>query len=86
MTDFEMLTDTASWPWNGPYQYCCVKKYDKSGELPPIENFGRLIASDGHILALDENNPGIAIVRDRPYVPLVYASIEALLADGWVVD
>lgn len=88
MTDLEMLQDTTNWPRMGEYTYCCVKKYDKTtpGKFPPLENFGRLVAHNGFILALDEEHPGIAILRDRPYLPLAYASIEAMLADGWVVD
>lgn len=83
-----LLHDIASWPKSGHgKQICCVKKYPKDlplGKFPPMDCFGMVLAHNGAILNAP-GTTGVTIIREEAE-PLNYASMEAMVADGWVVD
>ena len=80
----EFLSDPTQWPGTGSKRACAVKNYNGSqpGGFPPLENFGMLISVNGKVFT----NDGCVIIFRDGFEPLAYATIEAMVADGWEVD
>ena len=86
MDDVTVLSYPNNWPGQGSKRYCAVKTYKNTpeGEFPPLDNFGMLVALDGCILSTTYGH-GVSILREG-FAPINYDSIEAMVADGWMVD
>ena len=87
--DDALLRDPSKWPARGPYFVCCVKNYDlepREKYAPPsLNSFGILVSVDGINILSTPGNEGIAVLREHAE-PLLYPSLDAMMAAGWEVD
>jgi hypothetical protein len=89
MTDKDMMTDVASWPYSGRFWFCCVKNYGGTKEdFPSLENFGMLVSLNHETIERAPDNAaeeGVTIFRDC-MPPINFSSLQELLDAGWIVD
>lgn len=81
MTDKEMIENPLNWP---RYPFLPVKRYRKPGELADCRVIwvgARTRLVEANLFALPKTKEDFLAL---PYTE--YANIEAVLADGWVVD
>lgn len=85
-----MLSDINQWPNAGGIRYCCVKNYDLEprgpGNLPSMNSFGQLQAHGGVIFTTTPDVPNSVTILREYADSITFASMQALVEAGWIVD
>lgn len=87
--DKTMIEAMQEWPGSGSKRYCCVKNYilepREAGGFPSMNSFGMLVTMDGSTFFNPPGKTGVTIFREYAE-PITYASVDEMLAAGWMVD